>query len=916
MTDPTSRLIDRWFPVAAVDEACGTPAGSGLTEKAVFPWFASRPIAQARAAALTALLPDEPSLREVIDKAVRTGDPTAFNLLAERVIRDFGGTRPVVLDMFSGRAIIPLEAARSGAKAVGIDLSPVATLAGRLLADYPARDWSAEPQLPFKSESEGNTFGIDNADDQRPRLLEDVEIVLAEVGRRLSAELERYYPRNANGEFPWGYLWAVTMPCDHCKRRFPLIGSLVLRFPYERRRDHGQSMLLTTHADEWTITVISGPPTHEPTYTQSIKADGKKKKGKTARCPFCHQTHPIEAVKAKSQAREFADSLIVVCDISPTGERVFREPTDNEKAVSTPAGWDHELAGAFLALVPDERIPEGNVHTVMGSGYGCLTFGDLMNDRQALAFGATCHAIREIHGELLAAGISPAYARALSSFISAAMVRRLRRATRGCSIQSKGKLDGSISNTIFISDLFVNQCNLNYQFDYFETGLGSGASTWSSISSSTVQAIRKVLDGQEHPPVRLRMASATALPTRDASVDVVITDPPYYDMVEYADGSDFFHVWLKRALSEIEPDLFGPDSQQPDGLQDKNHEIIVRRVHEPNRVRHDTEFYEAMLARSFSEARRVLRPDGHLVVVFGHSDPDAWRRLLGALQTAGFVVTSAWPSRTESGATGVASIKVTVTIGCRVAPGRRTLGVAAQVDREVVDAVADRVPQWDADGLALEDQLMASYGPAMEVFGRYSRVLNPDGTDADLDRYLNTARRTVRDAMRLRVDELPLETFDAVTRFAVFWLRAKGTAEVPKGEARFFAQSDELRLDDLRGHILAESTGGFRLRLDDPGQIGPSSSVFEVVRAMASAWDAGGAEAVAAAVAMAEREPGDQHLWAVVADLARQMPSANRLAKALAGIKRVSNTVSTIVGSLRNNAATQLSLFDEGGGVH
>src|SRR5215813_3911051 len=50
-----------------------------------------------------------------------------------------------------------------------------------------------------------------------------------------------------------------------------------------------------------------------------------------------------------------------------------------------------------------------------------------------------------------------------------------------------------------------------------------------------------------------------------------------------------------------------------------------------------------------------------------------------------------------------------------------------------------------------------------------------------------------------RVDELPLETFDATTRFVIFWLRAKGRAEVPKGEARLFAQADELRLDEWRG---------------------------------------------------------------------------------------------------------------------
>ena len=40
--------------------------------------------------------------------------------------------------------------------------------------------------------------------------------------------MDSYYPRNKVGEFPWGYLWAITIPCDGCKRRFPLLGSLVL----------------------------------------------------------------------------------------------------------------------------------------------------------------------------------------------------------------------------------------------------------------------------------------------------------------------------------------------------------------------------------------------------------------------------------------------------------------------------------------------------------------------------------------------------------------------------------------------------------------------------------------------------------------------------------------------------------------
>ncbi len=81
---------------------------------------------------------------------------------------------------------------------------------------------------------------------------------------------------------------------------------------------------------------------------------------------------------------------------------------------------------------------------------------------------------------------------------------------------------------------------------------------------------------------------------------------------------------------------------------------------------------------------------------------------------------------------------------------------------------------------------------------------------------------------------------------------------------------------------------------------------------MAHAWEAGGTEAVAAVIAAADREPRDQRVWAVVADLARQIPSADKLAQALAGIKRMSNTVSTLVGSARETAA-QMSMFGERG---
>jgi adenine-specific DNA methylase len=309
-----------------------------------------------------------------------------------------------------------------------------------------------------------------------------------------------------------------------------------------------------------------------------------------------------------------------------------------------------------------------------------------------------------------------------------------------------------------------------------------------------------------------------------------------------------------------------------------------------------------MLGRAFAEAKRVLRPDGHLVVVFGHSGPDAWRRLLGALHEAGFVVTSSWPSRTETASTGVASIKVTVTIGCRVAPAERPVATAAEVDRQVTDAVAAAVRGWDFDGLALDDQLMASHGPAMEVYGRYSKIILPDGSLADLDRYVTLGRSAVRDATALKLDELPLETFDAATRLAIFWYRLYGRGDVPKGEARFLAQADGLRLEDVRGSLLDESKKGYRLRLDMPASVGLSTPTFEVVRAMAAAWGSGGTEAVAQMIARSDRQPNDPHLWAVVGELVRQLPSSDAVAKALSAVQRNSTSIGTLVARVVEDA--------------
>lgn len=907
VSDVHSRLVDHWFPCSSVDAAVGTPAGSGRSEKALFTWFASRPIAQARAAVLAALLPDQVGHYDDVRLAIERGDVGAQQRLRQAITAQYPAGRPVVLDVFSGRGIIPLEAARLGITAVGTDLSPVATLAGRLLADFPLRDWSAEPDLPFERRAmEGALFA-----DNEPRLLKDVRSVLDEVRSRVATAVSSLYPRSSNGTLPWAYVWAVTVPCDNCKNRFPLIGSLVLRHPYKRTDDDGQSLQFVMGQDTWRTEIIEGPPMQEPTY---VAASGKR--GKSARCPFptCGHVHTAESVKSMGFAGQYRDALLAVGEELEGSRKIFRAPTSQEVAAATSVDLSSLPPLAGLRAVPDEVIPAGNQDTVRASGYGYRTYGDLMNARQTAKFVATVRAIQEIAADCVSAGISAEYASALAGYAAANLPRQLRRATRGAKLLSHGKPDGTEQNRVQVADVFSEESKVSFNFDYVEAGPGDGPGTWSSVSGSGLNALKKVL-AESHAadlPGRFRQASAVALPFRDSSVDAVITDPPYYNMIDYLDASDLFYVWLRRALRQLMPDLF--EHAGPDGLQDKTDEIIVKRGNAPGEHR-TREFYERMLGRAFGEARRVLRVDGHLVVVFGHSDPDAWRRLLGALHDAGFIVTSSWPSRTETSSTGVASIKVTIAIGCRVAAASRPVATAAQVDREVAERVKAAAREWDRDGLALPDQLMAAYGPAMEVYGRYAKILKPDGGQAELDRYLTLARTAVRDATALKLDELPLETFDAPTRFAVFWQRLFARSDVPKGEARFQAQADNLRLEELRGALLTESKSGYRLRIDAPASVNAKSSTFEVVRAMAAAWDRGATEGVAAVIAHCDRQPTDAHLWAVVGEIVAQLPASDAVAKALTAIQRNAGTVANLAqrfaASDRDKQLTLLPIAEE-----
>jgi adenine-specific DNA methylase len=143
------------------------------------------------------------------------------------------------------------------------------------------------------------------------------------------------------------------------------------------------------------------------------------------------------------------------------------------------------------------------------------------------------------------------------------------------------------------------------------------------------------------PPSRVRTGDAAGLNVEDKSVDVLLTDPPYYDNVPYAALSDFFFVWFKRFVGDRFPELFSTP------VTPKADEAVMEPQRHPG-VEEARTFFEMRLGKAFKEIHSVLRPDGLAVIVYAHKTTIGWETMLEGILQAGFVVTSSWPLHTES----------------------------------------------------------------------------------------------------------------------------------------------------------------------------------------------------------------------------------------------------------------------------
>jgi putative DNA methylase len=147
--------------------------------------------------------------------------------------------------------------------------------------------------------------------------------------------------------------------------------------------------------------------------------------------------------------------------------------------------------------------------------------------------------------------------------------------------------------------------------------------------------------------------------------DVIVTDPPYRDDVPYAELSDFYYVWLKRALSDISEESgllkltprFYMDAFFVNGreIEVQWKEFSTKEVsYEEGRTRSfglgsALDHYRYLMASAFNTMNWLLKDDGLLITYFAHTDPEAWAELIEAgWKHGGFTVTAGFPVATES----------------------------------------------------------------------------------------------------------------------------------------------------------------------------------------------------------------------------------------------------------------------------
>lgn len=872
------RLIEDYLPIEAISKEASREKSLRKGHiSTLHLWWARRPLVACRAAVYGGLVPasrfrPQNGPEEKRDSLARAnaarfvealckypGDPLVIaqaqqHILeahAERLTEETGkkvtvknieegrAPRPKVLDMFAGGGAIPLEALRLGCEAYALDLNPVAHIIELCTLIYPQK-YGKPDENAKGSAKDGTWAGLaeevrywgkwvlekvkadigdlyppipDPKAPETKHVLGQSQLEMAGEGFERKGQQKLGVEVAAGYLTPVAYLWTRTVRCKKpsCGATVPLVKQTWLckrpgRFVATRPQ-------ATEGAKSVRFDVVEAPTAKGLGFDPAGFS-----KGGNAVCPFCGAVADVDYIKNEGWEGRMGDQLMAIACIAPKNPRskVYFSAHGLEKLLPSDAILQERLrveSARHGLSIPDEPIanlPPSSRENTLGitvRPYGMRSFGDLHNRRQLVALLAFANAIRDVEAEL--SNYESGHRKALLCSLACLHDRVADFSSTSCVWNC---LEGERTAHTFGRQV------ITMTWDYAEADPFNPANAgWPVAIARIIPAIQSVDFSRPGTVVR---SSATSLPWPDESIDAVITDPPYYDNVPYADISDFFYVWLKRTIGHLYPEHFAAVGTP------KKSEAVADATRHGGDNEKAKRAYEQMMFQAFAEACRVLRPDGQMTVVYAHKTTLGWATLVDAMRKAGFVVTEAWPLDTEKPgrlrAQESAALASSIFLVARKSERTGTGTYEDKVRPELERIVRERVETlWDM-GISGADLVISAVGAGLRAFTRFARVEYANGEEVPAQRFLTEVETVVLETILARLSKevggkRGLASVDPATRFYILWRYTYRSGDLDAGEAIIFANGTHVELDGLGGlssgvrPLLEKEKGTYRL---------------------------------------------------------------------------------------------------------
>lgn len=509
-----------------------------------------------------------------------------------------------VLDPFAGSGTTVVEALKLGARTVGWDINPVATLVQR----QAVQRWDTSAlQHSYK---------------------------LVEESCR--AEIDRVH-RTEGGETVLYYFWVAVASCPGCGADTRLFSTHVFsRNAYPKRVPAAQIVCPSC------LDVIPGRYDFDEVTCRnghSVTRQGAVSRS-TMTCPAGHVSKVIEALAGQRPRHEMYAKLV----LGLGGQKRYEPVTGFDRSLYAECSELLRQREPSLVL-PSTALDDGE-NTRQAIRWGFTEWRQFFNDRQLYSLGLLAASIRDLDA-------GPAEREALAALFSGMLEFN----NMFCSFKGEGTgavrhmfshhilkpertpleahpwgtpaSSGSFS-TLFQSRLLRAQSYKQaptdqvLKDDQVERVAGLSAPTEAAVAGSWPAA------SQSPGAAYLRTGDASDTDLPDESVDLVITDPPYMDNVHYSELADIFHSWLR----ELRPFECYPCKQE-----------TTRSLSEVQSASPDE--FEAAITRVWKECARVLKPGGLVAFTFHQARLSGWVALVRALAAAGLVVTAVQPVKGE-----------------------------------------------------------------------------------------------------------------------------------------------------------------------------------------------------------------------------------------------------------------------------